>query len=95
MHLLRDTGTVLLAGGGATLSTMALHCRWTYDTMRVDYTDKSPLCAIGAVALLAGHPKNWSQQCFVGRLQVPVPCEYVEALLPGIFAQQQLLKQQY
>jgi hypothetical protein len=95
MHLLRDTGTVLLAVGGATLSTMALHCRWNYDTMRVAYTDKSPLCAISAVALLAGHPKDWSQQCFVGRLQVLVPREYVEALLPGIFAQQQLLQQQY
>ena len=95
MHLLRDTGTVLLAVGGATLSTMALHCRWTYDTMRVAYTDKSPLCAISAVALLGGHPRDWSQQCFVGRLQVPVPREYVEALLPGIFAQQLLLQQQY
>jgi hypothetical protein len=95
MHLLCDTGTVLLAVGGATLSTMALHCRWTYDTMRVAYTDKSPLCAISAVALLAGHPKDFSKQCFVGRLQVPVPREYVEALLPGIFAQQQLLQQLY
>jgi hypothetical protein len=93
MHLLRDTGTVLLAVGGATLSTMALHCRWTYDTMRVAYTDKSPLCAI---ALLAGHhPKDWSQQCFVGRLQVPVPREYVEALLPGIFALREQLQHQY
>jgi hypothetical protein len=75
---------------------MALHCRWTYDTMRVAYTDKSPLCAISAVALLAGHhPKDWSQQCFVGRLQVPVPCEYVEALLPGIFALREQLQHQY
>ena len=98
MHLLRDTGTVLLAVGGATLSTMALHCRWTYDTMRVAYTDKSPLCAISAVALLAGHSKDWSQQCLVGRLsrlQVPVPREYVEALLPGIFSQGEQLQQQY
>jgi hypothetical protein len=95
MHLLRDTGTVLLAVGGATLSIMALHCRWTYDTMRVAYTDKSPLCAISAVAILAGHPKDWSQQCFVGRLQVPVPREYVEALLPGIFALREQLQQQY
>ena len=95
MHLLRDTGTVLLAVGGATLSTMALHCRWTHDTMRVAYTDKSPLCAVSAVAILAGHPKDFSKQCFVGRLQVSVPREYVEALLPGIFAVQEQLQQQY
>ena len=95
MHLLRDTGTVLLAVGGATLSTMALHCRWTHDTMRVAYTDKSPLCAVSAVAILAGHPKDFSKQCFVGRLQVPVPREYVEALLPGIFALREQLQQQY
>jgi hypothetical protein len=41
---------------------MALHCRWTHDTMRVAYTDKSPLCAISAVALLVGHPKHFSNQ---------------------------------
>jgi hypothetical protein len=68
MHLLRDTATVLLAVGGATLSIMALHCRWTHGTMRVAYTDKSPLCAVSAVAILAGHPKDFSKQCFVGRL---------------------------
>jgi hypothetical protein len=95
MHLLRDTGTVLLAVGGATLSTMALHCRWTHDTMRVAYTDKSPLCAINAVAILAGHPKDFSKQCFVGRLQAPVPREFVEVLLPGIFSLQGQLQQQY
>ncbi len=61
MHLLRDTGTVLLAVSGATLSIMALHCRWTHDTMRVAYTDKSPLCAVSAVAILAGHPKDFSK----------------------------------
>jgi hypothetical protein len=65
MYLLRDTGTVLLAVGGATLSIMALHCRWTHDTMRVAYTDKSPLYAISAVTILAGHPKGFSKQCFI------------------------------
>jgi hypothetical protein len=63
--------------------------------MRVAYTDKSPLCAVSAVAILAGHPKDFSKQCFVGRLQVSVPREYVEALLPGIFAVQEQLQQQY
>ncbi len=87
---------LLAAVGGATLSIMALHCRWTHDTMRVAYTDKSPLCAVSAVAILAGHPKDFSKQCFVGRLQVPVPREYVQALLlPGIFALREQLQQQY
>jgi hypothetical protein len=95
MHLLRDTGTGLLAVGGAMLSIMALHCRWTHNTMRVAYTDKSPLCAVSAVAILAGHPKDFSKQCFMGRLQVPVPREHVEALRPGIFALREQLQQQY
>ncbi len=93
MHLLRDTGTVLLAVGGAMLSIMALHCCWTHNTMRVAYTDKSPLCAVSAVAILAGHPKDFSKQCF--RLHLPVPREHVEALRPGIFALRKQLQQQY
>ena len=95
MHLLRDTATVLLAAGGATLTTMALHCRWTHDTMRVAYTDKSPLCAIGAVAILAGHPRDFAKQCFLGRQHVPVPQRIVSALLPGVLELQQQLRQQY
>jgi hypothetical protein len=31
----RDTATVLLAVGGASLSVMSLHCRWSSDVMRV------------------------------------------------------------
>jgi hypothetical protein len=80
MHLLRDTGTVLLAVG-ATLSIMALHCRWTHDTMRVAYTDKSPLCAISAVAILAGHPKDFSKPCFVGAIACRCLC-HVSAWRP-------------
>jgi hypothetical protein len=95
MHLLRDTATVLLAAGGAALTTMALHCRWTHDTMRVAYTDKSPLCAIVAKAILAGHPREFAKQCFLGRQHVPVPQQFVAALLPGVFELQQQLQQQY
>ncbi len=87
---------LLLAVGGATLSTMALHCRWTHDTMRA-YTDKlEPAVRHQRRCHPGGHfPKHFSKQCFVGRLQVPVPHEYVEALMPGIFGLQDQLQQQY
>ncbi len=63
--------------------------------MRLAHTDRNPLCAISAVALLAGHPKDFSQQCLVGRLQAPVLRECVEALLLGILAQREQLQQLY
>ncbi len=49
---------------------------------------------VRAVALLAGMPEDFKQQCYIGRTQVPVPEAWVDKLLPGIFTLQRELRAQ-
>jgi hypothetical protein len=54
------------------------------------------MVGVRAMAIPAGPPGDFLKQyCYFGRLQVLVPAEWVDALLPGTFMlQQQLLRVQ-
>ena len=59
------------------------------------YLEKAgTIVGVRAVAILAGLPEDFKQQCHIGRSQVPVPEAWVEQLLPGIFTLQQQLRRQ-
>ena len=56
------------------------------------YLEKAgTIVGVRAVAILAGLPEDFKQQCHIGRSQVPVPEAWVDKLLPGIFTLQQQL----
>ncbi len=59
------------------------------------YLEKAgTIVGVRAVAILAGLPEDFKQQCHIGRSQVPVPEAWVDKLLPGIFTLQQQLRTQ-
>jgi hypothetical protein len=59
------------------------------------YLEKAgTIVGVRAVALLAGLPEDFKQQCYIGRVQVPVPEAWVDKLLPGIFTLQRELRAQ-
>ncbi len=59
------------------------------------YLEKAgTIVGVRAVALLAGLPEDFKQQCYIGRTQVPVPEAWVDMLLPGIFTLQRELRAQ-
>jgi hypothetical protein len=75
----RDTATVLLAVGGASLSVMSLHCHCHSG-------------CIEAVSIMASFGKQFVTQHYLGRETVDVPADFVEALLQGASALLQQLR---
>jgi hypothetical protein len=69
--------------------------RWKSSVLTCHYLEKAgTIVGVRAVALLACLPEDFKKQCYIGRLQVPVPPSSVDKLLPGIFKLQQLLRTQ-
>ncbi len=59
------------------------------------YLEKAgTIVGVRAVAILAGLPEDFKQQCHIGRAQVLVPDAWVDKLLPGIFTLQRELRAQ-
>ncbi len=78
-----------------TLPPAAPPHRWKSSVLTAHYLEKAgTIVGVRAVALLAGLPEDFKQQCYIGRVQVPVPEAWVDKLLPGIFTLQRELRNQ-